>query len=183
MNGNNADEISFGARTFTNNYMPSVYVLFASYNKTGTTTSSRINFGPFTSNSTYRGFMPHTHSGTGGATLSHLQTYRGDGNRYIGSDTLNTAVLDGFFVGAAFSSSNQLVLGGQNAFANNATSTIAAPMTFSAGATWFLGPFEQAVKTSTELTTVSSCLFWNSDTALTPQFVSQLDSLLREFVC
>jgi hypothetical protein len=183
MNGNNADEISFGARTFTNNYMPSVYLLFASYNKTGTTSSNRITFSPLTSNSTYRGFQPHTHNQTGSATLSHLQVYRGDGNRYVGSDTLNTGSLNALFVGAAFSSSNQLVLGGQNASANNSTSTIAAPMTFSAGATWFLGPFEGSSKTSTELTTVSACLFWNSDTALTPQFVSQLDSLLRKFVC
>jgi hypothetical protein len=183
MNGNNADEISFGARTFTNNYMPSVYVLFASYNTTGTATSSRLNFGPFTSNSTYRGFMPHTHSGTGSATLVQSQAYRGDGNRYLGTGSLSVFPLNANFVGTAFSSSNQLILGGQNANVNNATSTIAAPMTFAAGATWLLGPFEQASKTSTELTTASACLFWNSDTALTPQFVSQLDSLLREFVC
>lgn len=183
MNGNNADEISFGARTFTNNYMPSVYLLFASYNATGTTTSSRINFGPLASNSTYRGFQPHTHSGTGSATLVQLQTYRGDGNRYLASGSLSTNPLNANFVGCGFSSSNQLILGGQNSSGNNATSTIAAPMTFAAGATWLLGPFEQSSKTSTELTTVSACLFWNSDTTLTTQFVSQLDSLLREFVC
>jgi hypothetical protein len=182
MNGNNADEISFGARTFTNNYMPSVYVLFSSYNATGSTTSSRINFGPLSSTSTYRGFQPHTHNQTGSTTLVHLQTYRGDGNRYIGSGSLSTNLLASNFIGAAFSSSNQLILGAQNALANNATSTIASAMTFAAGATWLLGPFENASKTSTELTTVSACLFWNSDTALTVQFVSQLDSLLREFV-
>jgi hypothetical protein len=32
------------------------------------------------------------------------------------------------------------------------------------------------------LTTVSACLFWDSNTTLSVQIVSQLDTLLRQFV-
>lgn len=182
LNGNNADEISFGARTFTNNYMPSVYLLFASYIRSTSTTSSRINFGPISSGSTYRGFQPHTHNQLANATNIHLQAYRGDGSRYIGNSAIDAKAPSGLFVGAAFSSNDQKILGAGNANADGATTSAATVMTYSAGATWLLGPFENASKTSTEQTTVAACLFWDSDTTLSQGFVSQLDSLLREFV-
>lgn len=182
LNGNNADEISFGARTFTNNYMPSVYLLFASYIGTTSNTSSRINFGPLSSGSTYRGFQPHTHNQLANNVNVHLQAYRGDGSRYIGSSALGASSVTGDFVGAAFSSNNQLVIGAGRSNGNNATTSQLTAMTYSAGATWLLGPFENASKTSTEQTTVSACLFWDSNTTLSIEFVNQLDSLLREFV-
>jgi len=181
LTGANADQISFGARTFTSNFMPSVYLLFASYNKTGGTTSSRINFGPLSSGSTYRGFQPHTHNQLSNSITVHLQAYRGDGNRYVGSDSLSTVPLNGNFVGAAFSSSNQLIIGGQNAFANGSTSTVAAAMTFAAGATWLLGPFENSSTTSIEITTASACLFWDSNITITQRQTSDIDSLIRSF--
>jgi len=181
LTGANADQISFGARTFTNNYMPSAYLLFASYNKVGSTTSSRINFGPLTSNSTYRGFQPHTHNQLANTTVVHLQVYRGDGNRYLGSDSLNPASLNGNYVGVSFSSSNQLIIGGQNANANGSTTLQSAPMTFAAGATWLLGPFENASTTSIEITTASACLFWDSNITITQKQTSDIDSLIRSF--
>ena len=182
LNGNNADEISFGARTFTNNYMPSVYLLFASYIRSTSTTSSRINFGPLSSTSTYRGFQPQTHGQLGSATSVHLHAYRGDGSRYIGSQAFGAENTNSLFVGAAFSSNDQKIIGGRNSRADGATTSVATTMTYSAGATWLLGPFENASKTSTEQTTVSACLFWDSNTTLSIAFISQLDSLLREFV-
>lgn len=182
LNGNNADEISFGARTFTNNYMPSVYLLFASYIRSTSTTSSRINFGPLSSISAYRGFQPHTHGQTGSATNIHLQAYRGDGSRYTGGSVIESRIVCGNFVGAAFSSNDQKVIGAQNSNGENATTSALTTMSFSAGATWLLGPFENGSKTSTEQTTVSACLFWDSNTTLSIAFVNQLDSILREFV-
>jgi len=181
LTGANADQISFGARTFTLNYMPSVYLLFASYIKTGSTTSSRINFGPLSSGSNYRGFQPHTHNQLSNTTAVHLQTYRGDGNRYLGSDSLSSQALNGNFVGAAFSSSNQLIIGGQNAQANSSTSSAATVMTFAAGATWLLGPFENTSTTSTEITIASACLFWDSNITITQRQTSDIDSLIRTF--
>lgn len=182
LNGNNADEISFGARTFTNNFMPSVYLLFASYIRSTSTTSSRINFGPLSSLSSYRGFQPHTHGQLGSATSIHLQAYRGDGSRYIGGGGIDARSVCGNFVGAAFSSNDQKVIGAQNSNGDNVTTSVATAMTYSAGATWLLGPFENASKTSTEQTTVSACLFWDSNTTLSIAFVNQLDSILRGFV-
>ena len=182
LNGNNSDEISFGARTFTNNYMPSVYLLFSSYMRTGTTSSSRINFGPISSTSAYRGFQPHTHNQTGSATNMHLQCYRGDGSRYVGSQSIASFDSCGQFVGAAFSSNDQKIIGAVNSRGDNATVTNAVTMTFAAGATYLLGPFDSSAKASTEQTIVSACLFWDSDTTLSINFVAELDSLIRRFV-
>ena len=52
LTGANADQIIFGARTFTNNYMPSVYLLYSSFVRTSTTSSNRIAFGPIRSDGT-----------------------------------------------------------------------------------------------------------------------------------
>jgi hypothetical protein len=182
LSGPSANQISFGARTFTNNFMPSVYLLFTSYNRTGTTTSHRINFGPLSQQSSFRGFCPHTHNQTGSSTSVHLHCFRGDGFRYFNNAAADARNFNGRFVGAAFSSADQKILGADNSDADNATSSLASTTTFAAGATWLLGPFENASTTSTELTTVSACLFWDSNTTLSVQIVSQLDTLLRQFV-
>jgi hypothetical protein len=181
LNGANADQISFGARTFTSNFMPSAYLLFSSFVRTTTSSSNRINFGPLSSTSAYRGFQPHTHGQTGSSTNVHLQCYRGDGNRYTG-----TGVIDGnfglaTFVGASFSSNDQKVLGGANSAAQGATTVSAITLSFAAGATWLLGPFENTSTTSTELTTVAACLFWDSNVTITQKQTSDIDSLIRSF--
>jgi len=182
LSGAAADQISFGARTFTNNYMPSVYLLFNSFIRVTTSTSSRINFGPLASNSTFRGFQPLTHGQTGSSTNIHLQCYRGDGSRYLGSGILGGDSGLALFVGCAFSSNDQKFYGGANSTARGTTTSQLTTMSFSAGATWLLGPFEDTSTTSTELTTVAACLFWDSNTTLTQNFTTQLDGLLREFV-
>ena len=184
LSGSAADQISFGARTFTSNYMPSVYLLFTSFIRTTTTTSNRINFGPLSQQSTYRGFQPCTHGQTGSASSFLLQCYRGDGNRYLGSDISAGNFGLGNFVGFSFSSNDQKLYGasGGNNIANGITTSAATTLSFAAGATWLLGPFENTSTTSTELTTVAACLFWDSNTTLTQNFTSQLDGILREFV-
>lgn len=182
LSGAAADQISFGARTFTNNYMPSVYLLFASFIRTTTTSSNRINFGPLSQQSSYRGFQPLTHGQTGNSTNVHLQCYRGDGNRYTGSGVIDGSSGLATFVGCAFSSNDQKWYGGSNSLAAGTTSSAATTLSFAAGATWLLGPFENTSTTSTENTTVAACLFWDSNTTLTQNFTTQLDGLLREFV-
>jgi len=179
LTGANADQISFGARTFTSNYMPSVYLLFSSFIRVTATTSSRINFGPLASG-VYRGFQPHTHNETGSATNLQIQCFRGDGNRYLGSGTLGGNYMASF-VGCAFSSNTQKLLGGQNSDAQGITSAIAHVLSYSAGADWLLGPFTDSSKTSTEITIASACLFWDSNVTITQQQTSDIDSLLRTF--
>ena len=178
LTGANADQISFGARTFTNNYMPSVYLLYSSYVRTSTSSSNRINFGPLSSTSAYRGFQPTTHGATGSATNIQSQAYRGDGFRYI-----TTTVFDllGTFVGCSFSSNDQKIRSAQNATTDGVTTPIAATMSFSAGATWLLGPFENLSTTSTEITIASACLFWDSNVTITQKQSSDIDSLIRSF--
>jgi len=178
LTGANADQISFGARTFTNNYMPSVYLLYSSYVRTTTSSSNRINFGPLSSTGTYRGFQPTTHGATGSATNIHLHSYRGDGFRYI----MNTiSDLLGTFVGCAFSSNDQKIRSAQNACGDGAISTQVIAMTYAAGATWLLGPFENTSTTSTEITIASGCLFWDSNVTITQKQTSDIDSLIRSF--
>lgn len=179
--GANADEISFGARTFTDNYMPSVYLLFASFIKTTTTSSNRINFGPLSVQSSYRGFQPHTHGATGSSSNIHLQCYRGDGSRYLGSGILGGDHGLATFVGATFSSNDQKILGGANAVAQGTTTSQLATLSFAAGATWLLGPFENTSTTSTEITIASACLFWDSNVTITQKQTSDIDSLIRSF--
>jgi hypothetical protein len=181
LTGANADQISFGARTFTSNYMPSVYLLFSSFIRTTTTGSHRINFGPLSAQSTYRGFCPHTHDQTGNTTNMHLQCYRGDGNRYLGTGVIDGSFGLADFVGAAFSSNDQKVLGGANSAAQGTTTSAASTTNFSAAQTWLLGPFTTASTTSTELTTVAACLFWDSNVTITQKQTSDIDSLLRTF--
>lgn len=178
LTGASADQISFGARTFTNNYMPSAYLLYSSFVRTTTSSSNRINFGPLSSTSAYRGFQPTTHGGTGGSTNVQLQCYRGDGFRYF--MTMITDIL-GSFIGCAFSSSDQKIRSTQNAAGDGATGNAAAVMTFAAGATWLLGPFENTSTTSTEITIASACLFWDSNVAITQRQSSDIDSLIRSF--
>jgi hypothetical protein len=181
LTGANADQISFGTRTFTSNYMPSAYLLFAPFIRTTATGSHRINFGPLSTGATYRGFCPHTHDQTGNTTNIHLQSYRGDGNRYTG-----TGILDGnfglaTFVGAAFSSNDQKVLGGANSVAQGTTTSAVSTTAFAAAQTWLLGPFTTASTTSTEVTTVAACLFWDSNVTITQKQTSDIDSLIRSF--
>ena len=178
LNGPSADQISFGARTFTNNYMPSVYLLYSSFVRTSTTTSNRINFGPLSSAGAYRGFQPTTHGQTGSSSLVALQAYRADGFRYIMS-TFSDAL--GSFVGCLFSSGDQKVRSGQNTFGEGPTSSFAAVFTYAAGATWLLGPFENTSTTSTEITIASACLFWDSNVTITQKQTSDIDSLIRSF--
>jgi len=178
LTGANADQISFGARTFTLNYMPSVYLLYSSYVRTTTSSSNRINFGPLSSTGAYRGFQPTTHGATGSATNIHLHSYRGDGLRYIMtalSDLLST------FIGCCFSSNDQKIRSGQNASGDGVISTQVTSMTYAAGATWLLGPFENTSTTSTEITIASACLFWDSNTTITQRQTSDIDSLIRTF--
>jgi hypothetical protein len=178
LTGANADQISFGARTFTSNYMPSAYLLFSSYVRTSTTSSNRINFGPLSSTSAYRGFQPTTHGQTGSASGIHLQAYRGDGFRY--SMTCAADVLTSF-IGCLFSSGDQKIRGLQNSTGDGITSGFAATMSFSAGATWLLGPFENTSTTSTEITIASACLFWDSNVTITQRQSSDIDSIIRSF--
>lgn len=178
LTGANADQISFGARTFTSNYMPSVYLLYSSYLRTTTTSSNRINFGPISDTGAYRGFQPTTHGGTGSATGIQIQAYRGDGFRY---STSAFSDLLGCFVGCAFSSGDQKNRSGQNAPSDGTTTPIAVTMSFAAGATWLLGPFENTSKTSTEITIASACLFWDSNITITQRQTSDIDSLIRTF--
>jgi hypothetical protein len=181
LTGANADQISFGTRTFTSNYMPSAYLLFSPFIKTTATGSHRINFGPLSTGATYRGFCPHTHDQTGNTTNVHLQSFRGDGNRYT-----STGVIDGnfglaTFVGAAFSSNDQKVLGGANSVAQGTTTSAVSTTAFAAAQTWLLGPFTTASTTSTEVTTVAACLFWDSNVTITQKQTSDIDSLIRTF--
>jgi hypothetical protein len=181
LTGANADQISFGARTFTSNYMPSAYLLFAAFIKTTTTTSSRINFGPLSTSSVYRGFQPHTHGQTGSTENIHLQCYRGDGFRYNASNIIGGDTGIANFVGVAFSSNNQKILGGANSFAQGTTFSNATTLSFAAGATWLLGPFENGSTTSTEVTTASACLFWDSNVTISQKQTTDIDSLIRSF--
>ena len=178
LNGASADEISFGARTFTSNLMPSVYLLYSSYVRTTTTSSNRINFGPLSDTGTYRGFQPTTHGGTGSNSGIHNHCYRGDNVRYFSSVTADVL---GSFVGCAFSSADQKHRNGENACGDGVTGSIATTSTFSAGATWLLGPFENTSKTSTEITIASACLFWDSNVTITQRQTSDIDSLIRSF--
>jgi len=178
LTGANADQISFGARTFTSNYMPSAYLLYSSYVRTSTTSSNRINFGPLSQQSSYRGFKAITHDQTGNATNVHLQSYRGDGFRYY---TSVISDLLGAFVGCLFSSGDQKIRSAQNALGDGITSIAASSVTYAAGATWLLGPFENASTTSTEITIASACLFWDSNTTITQRQTSDIDSLIRTF--
>jgi hypothetical protein len=176
--GANADQISFGARTFTSNFMPSVYLLYSSYARTSTSSSNRINFGPLTQQSNYRGFQPTTHGQTGSATFIHLQVYRGDGFRYIMTtigDNLSS------FIGCLFSSADQKIRSLQNAGGEGVTTSAATTLSFAAGATWLLGPFENTSTTSTEITIASACLFWDSNVTITQRQSSDIDSLIRSF--
>jgi hypothetical protein len=181
LTGANADQISFGARTFTNNYMPSAYLLFSSYVRATTTTSNRINFGPLAVQSAYRGFQPHTHGQTGSNSNIHIICYRGDGNRYAGTGIIGGEAGLATFVGCVFSSNDQKVLGGANSVAHGTTTPTATTLSFAAGATWLLGPFENSSTTSTELTTASACLFWDSNVTITQKQTSDIDSLIRSF--
>jgi hypothetical protein len=178
LTGANADQISFGARTFTSNYMPSVYLLYSSYLRTTTSSSNRINFGPLSQQSSYRGFQPTTHGGTGSATNTQLQCYRGDGFRYAMSVTGEQL---GSTIGCLFSSSDQKIRSAQNAAGDGITNSFAATLSFAAGATWLLGPFENTSTTSTELTIASACLFWDSNVTITQKQSSDIDSLIRSF--
>lgn len=181
LNGANADQISFGARTFTSNFMPSAYLLFSSYVRTTTTSSNRINFGPLSAQGTYRGFQPHAHGQTGSNTNILLQCYRGDGNRYTGTGIIGGEFGLATFVGSVFSSNDQKVLGGANSAAFGTTTSAATTLSFAAGATWLLGPFENSSTTSTELTTAAACLFWDSNVTITQKQTSDIDSLIRSF--
>jgi len=178
LTGANADQISFGARTFTSNYMPSVYLLYSSFVRTTTTSSSRINFGPLSSTSAYRGFQPTTHGQTGSSTSIHLQAYRGDGLRYV-----MTTISDllGTFIGCCFSSNDQKIRSLQNSIGDGVVSTQVISMTYAAGATWLLGPFENTSTTSTEITIASACLFWDSNVTIVQRQASDIDSLIRTF--
>lgn len=178
LTGANADQISFGARTFTNNYMPSVYLLYSSFVRTTTSSSNRIAFGPIRSDGTYRGFQPTTHGQTGSATNVHLQAYRGDGSRFYSSVVTD---MIGSYIGCLFSSSDQKIRSGQNALGDGVTSTAASAGTFASGATWLLGPFENTSTTSTEITIASACLFWDSNVTITQKQTSDIDSLIRSF--
>lgn len=178
LTGANADQISFGARTFTSNYMPSVYLLYSSYVRTTTSSSNRINFGPLSSTSTYRGFQPTTHGQTGSSTSIHLQAYRGDGFRYSMSTIID---LLGSVIGCVFSSGDQKIRSLQNSTGDGIITSFAAAMSFSAGATWLLGPFENTSTTSTEITIASACLFWDSNVTITQRQASDIDSLIRTF--
>lgn len=180
LTGANADQISFGTRTFTSNYMPSAYLLFASFIKTTATGSHRINFGPLSTSSTYRGFCPHTHDQTGNTSNIHLQAYRGDGNRYIGQVVGGDSGL-ATFVGASFSSNDQKVLGGANSVAQGTTTSQVSTTAFAAAQTWLLGPFTTASTTSTEVTTVAACLFWDSNVTISQRQTTDIDSLIRDF--
>jgi hypothetical protein len=178
LTGANADQISFGARTFTSNYMPSVYLLYSSFVRTTTSSSNRINFGAIRSDATYRGFQPTTHGQTGSATNITHNAYRGDGFRYnmsVVSDVL------GSFTGCSLSSGDQKIRSAQNASGEGPTSSAASAATFAAGATWLLGPFENTSTTSTEITIASACLFWDSNITITQRQSSDIDSLIRTF--
>lgn len=181
LSGASADQISFGARTFTNNYMPSVFLMFSSYVRTGTTSSNRINFGPLSQQSTYRGFQPNTHGQTGSATSIMNQAYRGDGFRYYTPTIVTGDTNLGSTVGAAFSSNDQKLLGGQNSLTQGATSSGATTLSFATGATWLLGPFENTSTTSVEITIATACLFWDSNVTITQRQTSDIDSLIRSF--
>jgi hypothetical protein len=158
--------------------MPSVYLLFCSYLRTTSASSSKINFGPLSQQSSYRGFQPMTHNGTGSAGGILLQVYRGDGSRYYSNPFSDTV---GNFTGCAFSSSDQKIRSGQNAVGDGTTTAAATTLSFAAGATWLLGPFENTSTTSTELTIASACLFWDSNVALSPKQTTDIDSLVRSF--
>ena len=178
LTGANADQISFGARTFTNNYMPSVYLLYSSYVRTTTTTSSRINFGPLTQQSNYRGFQPTTHAQTGSASNIGTNAYRGDGLRYFAT-IINDLLCS--FTSCVFSSGDQKFRSTQGASMDGVTSSGVTTLSFAAGATWLLGPFENTSTTSTEITIASACLFWDSNVTITQKQASDIDSLIRSF--
>jgi hypothetical protein len=180
LNGANADKFSFGNRTFTNNYTPSAYV-FCNYTVANTTSSSfKFVFGPIDNSGTYRAYHVG-HDVTGGTSDVIVHSYRYDGNRYFLSG-FNAANFTGKYMSFCFSSNDQKFYR-DSLIANPQTvTTIAAARTINANVEWFLGPFVNNSQTSTEVTNMSSILFWDSSTTVTQTQYSVLDSIIRQII-
>jgi hypothetical protein len=180
LNGANADKFSFGNRTFTNNYTPSAYV-FCNYTvAAGATNSFKFTFSPLDNSGTYRALFVG-HDTSGGTTDNSIQFYRYDGNRYFVSG-FNSANAVGKYLSFCFSSNDQKIYRDGFIPGPQAVTTSAAARTINANVEWFLGPFLNNSQTSTEVTNMSSILFWDSNTTITQTQYSVLDSIIKQII-
>jgi hypothetical protein len=180
LNGATADKFSFGNRTFTNNYTPSAYV-FCNYTvAAGATNSFKFTFSPLDNSSTYRALFVG-HDTSGGTTDNSIQFYRYDGNRYF-APGFNSANGTGKYLSFCFSSNDQKIYRDSLVVGPQAVTTSAAARTINANVEWFLGPFLNNSQTSTEVTNMSSILFWDSNTTITQTQYSVLDSIIKQII-
>ena len=180
LNGATADKISFGNRTFTSNYTPSAYVLCNYTVAAGATNSFKFTFSPLDNSGTYNAFFVG-HNNTGGTADNIIQTYRYDGNRYI-CGTFNSAQSNGKYQSFCLSSNDQKLYRDNLILTTQAVTTFAAARTINANVEWFLGPFVSNSQTSTEVTNISSILFWDSNTTITQTQYSVLDSIIKQII-
>jgi hypothetical protein len=180
LNGANADKFSFGNRTFTNNYTPSAYV-FCNYTvAAGATNSFKFTFSPLDNSGTYRALFVG-HDTSGGTADNSIQFYRYDGNRYFASG-FNSANAVGKYLSFCFSSNDQKIYRDGFILGPQAVTTSAVARTINANVEWFLGPFLNNSQTSTEVTNMSSILFWDSNTTITQTQYSVLDSIIKQII-
>jgi hypothetical protein len=180
LTGANADKISFGNRTFTNNYTPSAYV-FCNYTvAAGTTASYKFTFSPLDNSGTYRALFVG-HDTTGGTSDNTIQFYRYDGNRYFLAG-FNSANSTGKYQSYCFSSNDQKIYRDSLISNGQTVTTSAVARTINANVEWFLGPFLNNSQTSTEVTNMSSILFWDSNTTITQTQYSVLDSIIKQII-
>lgn len=180
LNGANADRFSFGNRTFTNNYTPSAYVLCNYTIAAGATNSYKFTFSPLDTSGTYRALFVG-HDTTGGTNDNIFQLYRYDGNRYF-MTTFNSSQATAKYLSFCFSSNDQKAYRDGLISVSQAVTSSAAVRTINANVEWFLGPFVSSSQTSTEVTNMSSILFWDSNTTITQTQYSVLDSIIKQII-
>jgi len=181
LNGATADKFSFGNRTFTNNYTPSAYVLFNYYVGAGATNSDKFVFSPLDNSGTYRAFFVG-HDTTGGVTDCTIQFYRYDGNRHFQTAGINSLGYVGKYLSVCISSNDAKIYRDDLIVASPSVTSSAATRTINASAEWFLGPFVNNSQTSTEITNMSSILFWDSNTTITQTQYSVMNSIIRQII-
>lgn len=180
LNGATADKFSFGNRTFTNNYTPSAYVLFNYTVATGATNSYKFTFSPLDNSGTYRAFFVG-HDTTGGTTDCIIQFYKYDGNRHYQAG-VNSLGYVGKYLSVCLSSNDTKIYRDELIAASPSLTSGAAARTINANAEWFLGPFVNNSQTSTEITNMSSILFWDSNTTITQTQYSVLNSIIKQII-
>ena len=146
----------------------------------GATNSYKFTFSPLDTSGTYRALFVG-HDTTGGTGDNVFQSYRYDGNRYF-MGSFNSANANGKYQSFCFSSNDQKIYRDSLIPATQAATTSAAARTINANVEWFLGPFVSNSQTSTEVTNMSSILFWDSNTTITQTQYSVLDSIIKQII-